>query len=110
MAGQSTALPLLQYALTELFEQRTGRDDHARPPTASSAVSRRRSPRRADALYDGLDANERARLREVFLRLVTLNDGSPPTPAVGRSSSELTDERGRRRLGVSSKRSGGTAS
>ncbi len=78
MAGQPTALPLMQYALTELFERRSG-------PTVTTAAYRELGgvsaalARRADALYEGLDATDREHAREVFLRLVTLNDGSADT-------------------------------
>ncbi len=92
MVGQSTALPLLQYALTELFDRRSGRvitiEAYRQVGGISAALARR-----ADALYEGLDDDQRAALRHVFLRIVTLEEGSADTrrrALVG----ELTDVAG----------------
>ncbi|MDH4116700.1 MAG: protein kinase [Acidimicrobiia bacterium] len=78
MAGQPTALPLMQYALTELFERRSGSVITTSAYRELGGVSAALA-RRADALYQGLDATDREHAREVFLRLVTLNDGSADT-------------------------------
>ena len=78
MSGQSAALPLMQYALTELFEQRTGAIISAESYRALGGVSAA-LVRRADSLCDALDAETRAATRDVFLRLVTLGEGSEDT-------------------------------
>ena len=72
------ALPLLQYALTELAD----RDDVA---SLTLAAYRRIGgvsgalARRAEHLYEGLDDPGRAACRQLFLRLVTLGEGSDDT-------------------------------
>ena len=92
MSGQSTALPLLQYALTELFEQRSGRvvtaDAYRELGGVSAALARR-----ADALYDGLEPDERTALRDIFLRLASLDDHAADTRRRALVS-ELTDVAG----------------
>ena len=72
------ALPLLQYALTELFEARRA---HAMTLEAyreiggvSGALARR-----AEELFDGLDREERRATKQVFLRLVTVDEGAADT-------------------------------
>ncbi|NNE95810.1 MAG: protein kinase [Acidimicrobiales bacterium] len=78
MAGQSTALPLMQYALTELFERRSG-------STLSLEVYRELGgvagalARRADGTFDNLTAEDQRLARQTFLRLVTLNDDGADT-------------------------------
>jgi WD40 repeat protein/DNA-binding SARP family transcriptional activator len=75
---QPGALPLLQYALTELFERR---QDNRLTLTAyreSSGVTGALA-RRADNLYDGLDATSQAAARQLFLRLITLGEGIEDT-------------------------------
>jgi DNA-binding SARP family transcriptional activator/ABC-type glycerol-3-phosphate transport system substrate-binding protein len=67
------ALPLLQYALTELFERRRG-------PVIPLATYREMGGaagalvHRAEAWYDELDGDTRATARQVLLRLVTIAD------------------------------------
>jgi energy-coupling factor transporter ATP-binding protein EcfA2 len=74
----ATALPLLQYALTELF-------DHRRDGTLSAAVYRDVGgvagalARRAEELYDGLPEPAQAAARQLFLRLVTPGEGTGDT-------------------------------
>jgi DNA-binding SARP family transcriptional activator/ABC-type glycerol-3-phosphate transport system substrate-binding protein len=69
------ALPLLQYALTELFDQRRG-------PVIELAAYREMGGvsaaliRRAEALYVGFDTPAREATRQVLLRLVTLGEGT----------------------------------
>ena len=78
VTDQPGALPLLQYALTELFEQRD---------TDLLSVERYRSvggvtgaiAARAERLYAGLEQNERDATRRLFLRLVTLGEGTEDT-------------------------------
>lgn len=92
MVRQSTALPLLQYALTELFDRRSGRVITAEAYEEVGGISAALA-RRADALYEGLDDDQRAALRHVFLRLVTLEEGSADTRRRALIS-ELTDVAG----------------
>jgi basic membrane lipoprotein Med (substrate-binding protein (PBP1-ABC) superfamily)/DNA-binding SARP family transcriptional activator len=74
-ADQSGALPLLQYALTELFEQRT---------VPSLTLTGYRSlgglkgilSRRAESLYAALSPDEQRAAMQVFLRLVRLGHGT----------------------------------
>ncbi|MCB9461534.1 MAG: protein kinase [Anaerolineaceae bacterium] len=75
---QPGALPLLQYALTELFERRTGRmmtlNTYQEIGGTSGALARR-----ADEIYSQLDDAEAEAARQIFLRLVTLGDGTEDT-------------------------------
>jgi WD40 repeat protein len=66
---QPGALPLLQYALTELFAARDGRTITRRAYEASGGISGAVG-RRADTLYTALDDAGRTAAREIFLRLV----------------------------------------
>jgi basic membrane lipoprotein Med (substrate-binding protein (PBP1-ABC) superfamily)/DNA-binding SARP family transcriptional activator/class 3 adenylate cyclase len=72
---QPGALPLLQYALTELFDRRTGSvltlGDYRAVGGLPGALSRR-----AEELYGGLDEDERQTTRQVLLRLVNLGQGA----------------------------------
>jgi basic membrane lipoprotein Med (substrate-binding protein (PBP1-ABC) superfamily)/DNA-binding SARP family transcriptional activator len=74
-ADQPGALPLLQYALTELFERRTGPaltlDGYRAVGGLPGALSRR-----AEEVYGRLDEGAREIAREVFLRLVNLGQGA----------------------------------
>jgi len=75
---QLGALPLLQYALSELFEQRSGN-------VISEAAYRRLGgvrgalARRADEIYKEFSAAEQEATRQIFLRLVTLGEGTEDT-------------------------------
>jgi DNA-binding CsgD family transcriptional regulator len=75
---QPGALPLLQYALTELFDNREGRRlthrayEHIGKTTGALA-------RRAEAIYDELDQADHETARQMFLRLVTLGEGAEDT-------------------------------
>jgi WD40 repeat protein/DNA-binding SARP family transcriptional activator len=78
-AGQEAgALPLLQYTLTELFEQRTGR-------TMTLASYREMGGLtgalvgRVEELYDGLTELERSMAQQLFLRLVVLRPDAAAT-------------------------------
>jgi WD40 repeat protein/DNA-binding SARP family transcriptional activator/tRNA A-37 threonylcarbamoyl transferase component Bud32 len=78
IAHQPGALPLLQYALTELFERR---DENRLTLTAyreiggiAGALSTR-----ADRIYESTDPSGRRATRQVFLRLVTLGEGRQDT-------------------------------
>ncbi len=71
-------LPLLQYALTELFERRGGslltRDVYEDSGGVLGALGRR-----ADEIYDGLNPAAQEASRQIFLRLVTLGEGTEMT-------------------------------
>ena len=73
------ALPLLQYALTELFERREGKTLTRSAYQAIGGVSGALAGR-AEALYIGLDDGGREAARQLFLRLVTLGDGADAPP------------------------------
>jgi WD40 repeat protein len=78
VADQPGALPLLQYALTELFEQR---QDHLITRAAYQQIGGVQGAlgRRAEAVYAELDAAGQAAARQLFLRLVTLGEGAEDT-------------------------------
>jgi WD40 repeat protein len=75
---QPGALPLLQYALTELFERRDGRlltfAAYAEIGGVLGALGRR-----AEEIYNLLDESRRFASRQMFLRLVTLGEGTEDT-------------------------------
>ena len=78
VTDQTGALPLLQYALTELFERReeatlTKAEYHALGGVAGALG------RRAEEVYAGLDPAGAKAARQVFLRLVTLGEGTGDT-------------------------------
>jgi WD40 repeat protein/DNA-binding XRE family transcriptional regulator len=75
---QPGALPLLQYALTELFERRDGRTLTLAAYRASGGVLGALA-RRADELYAQLDGDGQEAVRQLFLRLVTLGEGVEDT-------------------------------
>jgi serine/threonine protein kinase/WD40 repeat protein len=75
---QAGALPLLQYALTELFERREGRViTHAAYQAIGGAGGALAN--RADELYQSLDDAGREQTRQMFLRLVTPGEGAEDT-------------------------------
>ncbi len=83
------SLPLLQYALTELFEQRTGSTLTHEAFTRLGGL-RGLLSRRAEGLYIGLDAEAQAVAMQVFLRLV--RPGSGDSESRRRATlAELTD-------------------
>ncbi|MGB5057617.1 MAG: protein kinase [Candidatus Promineifilaceae bacterium] len=71
---QSGALPMLQYALTELFERRNGRLFTHHAYKTSGGVSGALA-QRAEAVYAVLDEAGQAAARQIFLRLVAVNEG-----------------------------------
>jgi WD40 repeat protein/class 3 adenylate cyclase len=77
---QPGALPLLQYALTELFERRD-QDTNTMTVAAyrESGGVLGALARRADELYEGLSDEEREACRQLFLRLITLGEGVEDT-------------------------------
>jgi WD40 repeat protein/DNA-binding SARP family transcriptional activator len=82
------ALPLLQYALTELAERRTDGvltlEGYRRIGGVSGALARR-----AEQLFEAMNDTARDACRQMFLRLVTLGEGSEDTRRRVRRS-ELT--------------------
>jgi ABC-type glycerol-3-phosphate transport system substrate-binding protein len=72
------ALPLLQFALTELFERRRGSvmtlEAYRQIGGVSGALARR-----AEELYEGLNREGRRASKQLFLRLVTLGEGIADT-------------------------------
>jgi WD40 repeat protein len=78
ISEQPGALPLLQYALTELFERRDGyrltlNAYHEIGGTMGALAQR------ADELYDSLSQREQEITRQLFLRLITLGEGTEDT-------------------------------
>lgn len=71
---QPGALPLLQYALTELFEHRQGRV-LTRAAYEGIGGTVKALTNRAEEIYSKLTSVETELTRQVFLRLVTLGDG-----------------------------------
>lgn len=75
---QPGALPLLQYALTELFERREGqmltRKAYQSIGSAVGALAKQ-----ADDIYEGLDEAGKQAAQQLFLRLVTLGDDTVDT-------------------------------
>jgi WD40 repeat protein/transcriptional regulator with XRE-family HTH domain len=78
VGDQPGALPLLQYALTELFEKREGRmltkEAYADIGGVLGALGRR-----AEEAYTNLNESEQALAQQLFLRLVTLGEGVEDT-------------------------------
>jgi WD40 repeat protein len=71
-------LPLLQYALTELFERRDGAVLTRAAYEASGGVLGALG-RRADEIYESLDSAGQEATRQLFLRLITLGEGVEDT-------------------------------
>jgi hypothetical protein len=71
-------LPLLQYALTELFERRQGAVLTRAAYEASGGVLGALG-RRADEIYTRLDLAGQEAARQLFLRLITLGEGTEDT-------------------------------
>jgi WD40 repeat protein/serine/threonine protein kinase/two-component SAPR family response regulator len=78
VAAQPGALPLLQYALTELFNARNGRTLTRTAYAAIGGVPGALA-RRAEDIFAGLDENGRSATRRLFLHLVTLGNGQTAT-------------------------------
>ena len=89
VCDQPGALPLLQFSLTELFERREQQmmtlSDYEQIGGVRGALANR-----AEALYSGLDSAQQEAARQLFLRLVTVGEGSEDTRRrVPRSELEL---------------------
>ena len=76
--NQPGALPLLQYALSELFEKREGRvlTNKAYREIGGVLGALGRS---AETIYSNLDEAAQSMVRQLFLRLVTLGEGMEDT-------------------------------
>jgi len=84
--GQTGALPLLQFALTEVWKKRDvrrltlrayeelGKDDQGRPRGIEGALEHR-----ADDIYGGLSSADQDLCRRIFLRLVQPGEGTEDT-------------------------------
>lgn len=78
VSEQPGALPLLQYALTELFERREGSLLTLKAYHDIGGVTGALA-RRAEELYTHFSASAQETARQMFLRLVTLGEGSEDT-------------------------------
>jgi WD40 repeat protein/DNA-binding SARP family transcriptional activator len=78
LANQPGALPLLQYALTELFERRDEGKLSLSAFAAMGGVAGALSAR-ADRIYEAIDPDGRRAMKQLFLRLVTLGEGRQDT-------------------------------
>lgn len=78
VSAEVGALPLLQYALSEVFQRRDGRKLSLAAYQASGGVLGALA-RRADELYLGLSPESQAIAKQVFLRLLTLGEGTEDT-------------------------------
>jgi DNA-binding SARP family transcriptional activator/WD40 repeat protein len=78
VAGQPGALPLLQYTLTEIFEQREGTLLTSAAYAAMGGVSGA-IWQRAEATFGALDDAAQTAARRTFGRLVTLGEGAEDT-------------------------------
>jgi WD40 repeat protein/serine/threonine protein kinase len=78
VAAQPGALPLLQFALTELFERREGRMLTNQAYQTIGGVLGALG-RRAEEVYSGLDLIGKDAVQQLFLRLVTLGEGAEDT-------------------------------
>lgn len=76
--NQPGALPLLQYALTEMYERRKGHrlteDDYEEIGGVSGALAKR-----AQEIYSTLKPNEQALARQLFLRIVAIDENGTIT-------------------------------
>ena len=78
VAGQPGALPLMQYALSELYRHREGNVLTAAGYRAAGGVGGAVG-NRAEEIYESLDDTGRDAARQLFLRLVTVDDDAVDT-------------------------------
>ena len=78
LRGEPGALPLLQYALTELFEQREGNVLTLKAYQACGGVLQTLT-RRAEDIYQAMPPDRQTCVRQIFLRMVTLGEGIEDT-------------------------------
>ncbi|MBZ0274779.1 MAG: serine/threonine-protein kinase PknK, partial [Anaerolineae bacterium] len=93
IGAQPGTLPLLQYALSELYERREGRLLTLKAYKESGGVLGALS-RRAEEIFENLDEAGKEAARQLFLRLVTVGEGAEDTRRRIRQSEILlvTDE------------------
>ena len=91
VAGQPGALPLMQYALTELFDTQVSRllllDSYRELGGLSGALARR-----ADDLYESVSPDEQTAIRALFGRLTTPGEGTEDTRRRVRLSEASIDD------------------
>jgi WD40 repeat protein/serine/threonine protein kinase/energy-coupling factor transporter ATP-binding protein EcfA2 len=92
---QPGALPLLQYALTELFERREDRLLTLDAYRSSGGV-RGALARRAEELYQSMEPAHQDAARQLFLRLVSLDEGSEDTRRRARWAELMSVRRARK--------------
>ncbi len=78
VAEQPGGLPLMQYALTELYRQREGRNLTLLAYRDSGGVLGALGSR-AESIFQGLDGQSKATARQLFLRLVSVDEHSDDT-------------------------------
>jgi DNA-binding SARP family transcriptional activator/WD40 repeat protein len=78
VARQVTVLPLLEFALTDLFEQRTS-NTLARAQYEAGGGIQGAVGHHAERVYLGLGDAGRTAARDIFLRLVAISESSEPT-------------------------------
>ncbi len=78
VAEEPGALPLMEYALTELFDRRDGRTLFLEAYREIGGVSGALG-RRAEELYSDLEDDGKEAARQLFLRLVALGEGTEDT-------------------------------
>jgi len=91
---ESGALPLLQYALSEVFERREGNRLTAQAYQDIGGIAGALA-HRADQLYYELDAEHQSLAQQMFLRMVTLGEGQDDTRRRAKHGElmSMTDER-----------------
>ncbi len=77
VANRSTALPLLEYTLTDLYDRAGGRPLTLEAFQTAGGLGGS-LVKRAEELYEQLDVEAKETARQVFLRLVTLTDEGEP--------------------------------
>src|SRR5690606_8544787 len=88
---QAGMLPLLQYTMTELFDNRQGQTLTLSAYQDIGGVTGSLA-RRSEELYTGLDAEGQQATRQLFLRLVSLGEGTEDTRRRVRRSELTTTE------------------
>lgn len=86
---ESGALPLLQYALTELYERRFGNTLTLEAYNMIGGVSGA-LVQRAEDVYNQLELDEKDLARQIFMRLVSIGDGTEDTRRRAARSELLT--------------------
>ncbi len=77
VAHRPSVLPLLEFALTDLYERAGGQTMTLAALEAAGGISGA-LVRRAEEIYEGLDPTDRATIRQILLRLVTVTEDGEP--------------------------------